>query len=101
MSAVPEGLVVMSDAHSDVVVFCFDVSPGDGLASLTAAERDVALGMLRGESNAEIATRRGGSVRTVANQAAALRKKLGVASRGELAARAIELFFTGPERTAV
>ncbi|HVH04589.1 MAG TPA: helix-turn-helix transcriptional regulator [Myxococcota bacterium] len=57
------------------------------LAPLSAAEREVALLLVRGASNREIARRRGAAVRTVANQARAVYRKLGVASRAELAAR--------------
>ena len=42
---------------------------------------------IAGLSNAEIAKRRGVSVRTVANQIAAVLHKLGVVSRRELAVR--------------
>jgi DNA-binding CsgD family transcriptional regulator len=59
---------------------------GDHFAHLTDAERDVALRVVRGESNAAIAKARGTHVRTVANQLAALFRKLGVASRAELRA---------------
>jgi DNA-binding NarL/FixJ family response regulator len=54
-------------------------------ANLTAAEREVAVAMASGRSNAEIARERGTSVRTVANQAQRVFRKLGVASRQELA----------------
>lgn len=54
---------------------------------LTTAEQDVALLILRGLSNESIARARGTSVRTVANQVAAIFDKTGVASRTELAAR--------------
>jgi DNA-binding NarL/FixJ family response regulator len=54
---------------------------------LTPAERQVALAVLAGLSNADIARMRGSSPRTVANQLAALFRKLGVHSRAELAAR--------------
>lgn len=54
---------------------------------LTEAERDVALAVARGLSNAEIAKGRGASPRTIANQVAAIMKKLGVSSRVELAAQ--------------
>ena len=59
----------------------------DALAELTAAERQVALAVLAGYSNVEIARMRGSAPRTVANQVAAMFKKLGVRSRSELAAR--------------
>lgn len=54
---------------------------------LTAAEREVLELVLQGRSNLQIATVRGTSARTVANQLAAIYKKLGVTSRSELAAR--------------
>lgn len=59
----------------------------DPLAKLTAAERQVAIAILAGYSNLEIARMRGSAPRTVANQIAAMFKKLGVRSRSELAAR--------------
>jgi DNA-binding CsgD family transcriptional regulator len=52
--------------------------------SLTPCEREVALLVLQGASNAEIAKRRGTSPRTVANQMASMFRKLGVGSRVEL-----------------
>lgn len=54
-------------------------------AQLTEAERDVALAVARGLSNGEIAEMRGASPRTIANQVAAILKKLGVGSRVALA----------------
>jgi DNA-binding CsgD family transcriptional regulator len=57
------------------------------LARLSGAEREVALGIVRGATNAEIAAARGAAERTVANQAQAIYRKLGVASRSELAAK--------------
>jgi len=53
---------------------------------LSAAERDVALGVIAGKTNAEIGAARGTSVRTVANQIASLFKKLRVTSRQQIAA---------------
>ena len=63
--------------------------PRDATAAdeLTPAERQVALAVLAGYSNAEIARTRGSSPRTVANQIASIFRKLGVRSRGELAAK--------------
>jgi DNA-binding NarL/FixJ family response regulator len=55
-------------------------------ADLTAAERGVAEDLLRGLGNRQIAARRGVSLRTVANQVAAIFVKLGVSSRAQLAA---------------
>ncbi len=54
---------------------------------LTPAECEVALAVVRGLSNAEIAKERGAALRTVANQVAGLLKKLGVSSRVELASQ--------------
>lgn len=52
--------------------------------SLSAAEQAVCRLLLTGASNAEIARQRRTSVRTVANQVAAILKKLGAGSRSEL-----------------
>lgn len=51
---------------------------------LTAAERDVAMLVASGLTNAEIAARRGSAERTVANQIASIYGKAGVGSRAEL-----------------
>ena len=45
--------------------------------------------MVSGDSDAEIAARRGTSVRTVSNQLAALYRKLGVRGRSELVAAVV------------
>lgn len=63
-------------------VEAFDVDP-----RLTVAERQVVTAVLNGRTNAAIATARRTSCRTVANQLAAIYRKLGVSSRWELAAR--------------
>jgi DNA-binding NarL/FixJ family response regulator len=57
------------------------------VAALTPAERAVVELTVRGLSNAAIARKRCSSPRTVANQLAAIYKKLGVGSRRELRAR--------------
>jgi DNA-binding CsgD family transcriptional regulator len=56
-------------------------------AVLTKAEREVARMLVLGDTNAEIARRRGSSVHTVANQVASIFRKLGVSTRAELVAR--------------
>ena len=56
-------------------------------AGLTDAETNIVELLFEGFSNAEIAEARGTSTRTVANQLAALYRKLGVTSRSELVAR--------------
>ena len=60
--------------------------PRGWAADLTGAEYEVAVFVLAGRSNAEIARTRQVSPRTVANQVASLFRKLGVSSRGELVA---------------
>jgi DNA-binding CsgD family transcriptional regulator len=63
-------------------------SPCDEWDWLTKAEREIAELVLGGASNREMAEVRGCSVRTVANQLQSVFRKLGVASRAELACRA-------------
>jgi DNA-binding NarL/FixJ family response regulator len=58
-------------------------------ALLTDAEAEVVRLALAGLGNAEIARRRGTCERTVANQLASIFRKLGVASRSELAVAAL------------
>lgn len=58
---------------------------------LTQAERQVVAAVLSGRTNAAIAKARRTSSRTVANQLACIYRKLGVASRWELAARSANL----------
>jgi DNA-binding NarL/FixJ family response regulator len=58
-----------------------------GTDSLTDAECRVAIALTKGLSNSDIAREHGVSVRTVANQVAAILKKLGAASRSEVAAK--------------
>ena len=59
----------------------------DRVDRFTPAERAVTSLLLRGLSNAEIAAERGTSERTVANQIAAIFRKLGVCSRTEFVTR--------------
>jgi DNA-binding CsgD family transcriptional regulator len=72
-------------AGEEMAVFSYRLQPSDLPKSLTAAEREVALAIIAGRSNAEIAVHRGRSPRTVANQVASLFVKLGLRSRNELA----------------
>jgi len=67
-----------------VVSFPLDAQTGD--VALTDAEAEIAAAIRQGRSNADIASARGTSVRTVANQVAGLFRKLGVSSRVELIA---------------
>jgi DNA-binding CsgD family transcriptional regulator len=56
-----------------------------GVDPLTTTEREIAAMLVDGMTNAEIASARGKSVRTIANQVASAFRKLGVGSRVELA----------------
>jgi DNA-binding CsgD family transcriptional regulator len=69
------------------IVLSFPIVAPDAPAGLTAAERAVAVLVLEGRTDAEIAAIRGVSKRTVGNQVASIFRKLGVGSRVELAAR--------------
>lgn len=73
--------------HGERYVVVGITSPSPlALAGLTASERDVARAILDGMSNRAIAEARGTATRTVANQIAALFRKLGIGSRAELGA---------------
>ena len=66
------------------------VAPDDtALRELTAAEREVLDHLLSGLTDREIARRRAVSPRTVSTQVASILRKLGVASRAELAAKLV------------
>ncbi|WP_437961374.1 helix-turn-helix transcriptional regulator [Sorangium sp. So ce119] len=70
-----------------LVIVSFRVTEAPSpLGGLSEAERAVVRHALAGESNAQIAARRGVSARTVANQLASAYRKLKVGSRAELAA---------------
>jgi DNA-binding NarL/FixJ family response regulator len=74
-------------AGDDFVVVSYQQSDLAAPASLTSTERVVFSALLAGQSNQQIATSRGRSLRTVANQVAAVFAKLGVRSRAELFAK--------------
>lgn len=75
----------------ELLLFECALDPLDGAVRLTTVERAVLRLIVDGESNRGIAERRGTSVRTVANQVAAMYRKFGASSRTELAARALRL----------
>lgn len=74
-------------AGDDYVVLSYPRSDLAAPAVLTSTERVVFSALLAGQSNQQIATSRDRSLRTVANQVAAVFAKLGVGSRAELFAR--------------
>jgi DNA-binding CsgD family transcriptional regulator len=71
--------------EEELVVFSIPMGRDLRAARFTVAEEDITRRILSGDSNAQIAAARHTSVRTVANQIARLFRKLGVASRAELA----------------
>lgn len=71
----------------ELVIISYPVCRDPGVAALTVAEQQVLRLMLAGMSTTGIAAERGRAERTIANQIAAIYRKLGVGSRSELAAR--------------
>ncbi len=67
----------------------FDVRPGPGAAHLSPREREVLAAVVEGLSNDEIAARLGISPRTVESHLRRLFERHGIASRTELATRAL------------
>ena len=85
---VPPGLVVtpLDLGAEKLVVFSFEPAQS-GARELTPTEMAIVGLLIQGRSNAEIARVRGRSANTVANQVAAIFRKLRVSSRLELARR--------------
>ncbi|QSQ21963.1 helix-turn-helix transcriptional regulator [Pyxidicoccus parkwayensis] len=78
--------------HGEVfAVVSLPLDLGAWLPQLTNAERDIVGRVLHGDSNRDIALARGTSVRTVANQLAAIYQKLSITSRADLAIHVIRL----------
>lgn len=63
--------------------------------SLTAAERDITIYILKGMSSADIAMARGVSLGTIKNQTTAVFRKIGVSSRNELMSVFMDEFLDG------
>lgn len=86
LDGVPRGMTFAECGdHGNVVVFSFPIAASE--PKLTDAEREIALLIMGGATNAAIAETRGCAVRTVCNQIQSLFRKLGVRSRAELVAR--------------
>jgi DNA-binding NarL/FixJ family response regulator len=81
-----EGVRAFRFVHEgqELLVISQSVRPAPA-SVLTPAQFDVARAISRGASNAEIARRRGASVRTVANQVASILLRLGATSRAQVA----------------
>ena len=80
----PQGLRLEQPHGTDVLVVSFPVPCPTFGELLTETETAIARDILSGLSNAAIARRRGTAVRTIANQVAAIFRKLQVRSRLEL-----------------
>lgn len=86
--SLPEARV--EERLEDGLVVSFDLPGRRLMARLTGVEAEVLRMTIEGKSHAEIATGRGTSRRTVANQLGAIFKKLGVSGRSALRALAVE-----------
>jgi DNA-binding NarL/FixJ family response regulator len=84
--AVPPPSLVAYEIEPGKVLFVHSI-PKATVEGLTPAEGEVLAFLLDGYDNASIAEARKTSPRTVANQVASIFRKLGVASRAELAAK--------------
>jgi len=82
----PKGIQVKrtTDHGKPALLVSFPLPQIDWQKELTEAEIAVVHDVLAGLSNAEIGDKRGTALRTVANQVAAIFRKLGVSSRLEL-----------------
>ena len=80
-----ERLDVELDGQS-YIVLSYPSPPQAALHGLSDLESSIARAVATGQTNREIATGRSRSVFTIQNQLARIYKKLGVASRSELAA---------------
>ena len=85
MNAPPRGVEIIDVGDDDGWVVVAAPVPSVDDRALTPALRDVLGGVLAGETNAEIARRRGVSRRTVDNQVATLLARYGARSRVDLA----------------
>lgn len=73
-------------AGEQLVVVGYPLKRPSGFAALTAAELEVAEGVIQGLTPRQLARQRAVSERTVSNQLAHIYKKLGVSSKHELLA---------------
>ena len=94
----PVGLVVERGARGELLLSFPLSTRKPPQATLTPVEWDTLRDLALGLSNAAIASRRGVSIRTVANQIAQLFRKLGVHSR--LEAALVAGHWTPPEKSA-
>jgi DNA-binding CsgD family transcriptional regulator len=84
----PCNLVALESDDGSFAVLSFTLPDRAARARLSPAEAEVVRLVLAGQTNRSIATLRGTTPRTVANQIASIFRKLGVSSRLELAVKA-------------
>lgn len=82
----PPASLVAYEIEPGKILFVHEL-PKTTVRGLTSAEEEVLSYLLDGHDNASIAEARGTSPRTTAKQVASIFRKLGVASRAELAAK--------------
>jgi DNA-binding CsgD family transcriptional regulator len=87
LSSEPPSALVAYELEPGKVLFVHPLPAAVKIEGLTTAEEEVLLLLLDGHDNATIARIRGTAPRTTANQVASIFKKVGVASRAELAAK--------------
>ena len=77
-------LIELELAGEPLAIGAIPLLEAEILARLTESERDVAVLLVQGSTNAEVARRRETTERTVANQVQSIYRKLGINSRAEL-----------------
>jgi DNA-binding NarL/FixJ family response regulator len=77
----------VDERDARLIACASDEQPAAALRGLTPAEREVARGLMSGLSDAEIASKRGRSRRTVTRQTETIYRKLGAHSRAEAVCR--------------
>lgn len=83
----PPPSLIAYELEPGKVLFVHAIPKTAEVAGLSAAENEVLALLLDGYDNASIAAARKTSPRTTANQVSSIFRKLGVASRAELAAK--------------
>lgn len=86
----PPPSLIAYQLESGKVLFVHSLPPIPRVESLTDAEQEVLVLLLRGYEAIDIATARNTSPRTIPNQVAGIYRKLGVGSRAELATKVLD-----------
>ena len=86
----PRSVNFLRVGQAEFAVISVAMTPGAAPGNLTDAEASILSAILLGKSGRQIAGERRTSIRTVANQVAALYRKLQVTSRTELVQRLLQ-----------